>query len=187
MSWIDIRGFGHGGAARSRLRVYGGMPGWVPRAASVVLALSAFALMAPPYAIIAVALAVVGALVPGWLGTWGCAMVIGFAQLSRPEDAADWRPYVTLAVVHLLHVLGALSIVVPWRSVLEARALRRPLLRWLAIQVPAQAALAAVLLASGVFRRERILDAPTAALFGIVATVFLAGIAVLLVRSSPRR
>jgi hypothetical protein len=176
-----------GVSVRSRFIVPGGVPGVVPRAAAVALALSAFAFMAPPYAVIAVALAVIGAFVPGSLGTWGCALMIGLAHLSHSADVGDWRPYATLAVVHLLHVVGGLAMVVPWRARIQARALRRPLVRWAVIQVPAQLVLVGVLLASTSLRREHLFDAPTAAVFAVVAAVCLAVIAVLLVRSSPRR
>jgi hypothetical protein len=176
-----------GVSVRSRFIVPGGVPGVVPRVAAVALALSAFAFMAPPYAVIAVALAVIGAFVPGSLGTWGCALMIGLAHLSHSADVADWRPYATLAVVHLLHVVGGLAMVVPWRARIQARALRAPLARWAAIQVPAQVVLVGVLFASTSLRKEHLFDAPTAAVFAVVAAVCLAVIAVLLVRSSPRR
>ena len=61
---------------RSRFLVERSVWGVVPRAAVVVLAASAFAFMDPPYAVIAVALAVVGASAPGSLGAWGCALEI---------------------------------------------------------------------------------------------------------------
>ncbi|GAA4342435.1 hypothetical protein [Microbacterium rhizosphaerae] len=172
---------------RSRFLVAGSVSGVVPRAAVVVVAAAAFAFMDPPYAVIAVALAVVGAFAPGSLGTWGCALVIGLAPLARPADAADWRPYATLAIVHLLQVLGGLTMVVPWRSRMQVRVLRRPLVRWVLIQVPAQALLAAVLFASASLRGVRVFDAPTAALFAIVAAACVGLIAVVLTLSSPRR
>jgi hypothetical protein len=172
---------------RSRFVVAGSASGVVPRAAAVLVAASAFAFMDPPYAVIAMALAVVGAFAPGSLGTWGCALVIGLAQLAHPADAADWRPYATLAVVHLLHVLGGLTMVVPWRSRMQVRVLRRPLVRWIVIQVPAQALLAGVLVASASLRGVRVFDAPTAALFAVVAAACVGLIAVVLTLSSPRR
>jgi hypothetical protein len=176
-----------GVSVRSRFVVPGGVPGVVPRVAAVAVALSAFAFMAPPYAVIAVALAVIGAFVPGSLGTWGCALMIGLAHLSHSAEVGDWRPYATLAVVHLLHVLGGLAMVVPWRARMQARVLRRPLVRWVVIQVPAQLVLVGVLLASTSLRRVHLFDAPTAAVFAVVAAVCLGAIATLLVRSSPRR
>jgi hypothetical protein len=155
--------------------------------AVVVLAASAFAFMDPPYAVIAVALAVVGAFAPGSLATWGCALVIGLAQLARPADATDWRPYATLAVVHLLQVLGALTMVVPWRSRMQVRVLRRPLVRWTVIQVPAQGVLTGVLFASAALRGVHVFDAPTGALFAVAAAACVGLIAVVLTLSSPRR
>jgi hypothetical protein len=174
-------------SVRSRFIVPGSVPGLVPRVVAVVVSASAFAFMDAPYALIAVALAVVGAFAPGSLGTWGCALVIGLAQLARPADGADWRPYATLAVVHLLQVLGGLAMVVPGRSRMQLRVFRRPLLRWVVIQVPAQVVLAGVLAASASLRGVRIFDAPMAALFAVVAAACLGVIAVALALSSPRR
>jgi len=76
---------------------------------------------------------------------------------------------------------------VPWRARMQARVLRRPLVRWVVIQVPAQLVLVGVLLASTSLRRVHLFDAPTAAVFAVVAAVCLGAIATLLVRSSPRR
>jgi hypothetical protein len=158
------------------------LPGALPRAAVVALACTAFALVPLPAAVIAVAFAVVAAVVPASLGAWAAALAIGLGQLAHPADPSDWRSYAALAVVHLLHVIGGMAMVVdPWGR-MQVRALRRPLLRWLWIQLPAQAVLAAVLLVP---------HAPFAGAggaFAIAAAVCLCAAAVVIVRlASPRR
>lgn len=122
------------------------LPGFVPRLAVALVGGGAALLLVPaPFGYLGLALALLGALFPATLAAWGCALVIALAQLARAPEPADWHPYAALAVVHLLHVIGALSIVVEPGGVLHMRALRGPFLHWLAIQVPAQCVLLAVL------------------------------------------
>lgn len=115
------------------------------RVAVVVVACAAFALVPVPYALLAVGLAVLGAVLPASLGAWGVILTVGLAQLTHPAALADWRVYATLAVVHALHVLGGWSLAVPWRGRMHVDVMRRPARRWLTIQVPAQGVLAGLL------------------------------------------
>ncbi|MHA7986474.1 hypothetical protein ACX9R5_11755 [Rathayibacter sp. CAU 1779] len=131
------------------------MPSLTPRLLVALIGGSASLLLVPePFAVVSAALALLGAVLPASLAAWGTALVIGLAQLARPADAADWHPYAVLAVVHLLHVLGAVTLVVEPFGRMQVRALARPLTRWIVIQVPAQAVLAAtlVLTTSGALR-----------------------------------
>jgi len=158
------------------------LPGMLPRAAIVVVSCAAFALVPLPAAVFAVMLALVAALVPASLAAWGAALVIGLGQLAHPADAGDVRSYAALAVVHLLHVLAALAMVVDVRGGLQLRALRRPLLRWLWIQLPAQALLAAVLSV------QRLAVPIDGGLFAIVAAACVCAAAVVIVLlAAPRR
>jgi hypothetical protein len=170
---------------RVRVTVDGGrcVPGILPRVAVVILSLAAFALLPTPYSYVAIALAVIGALLPPTLATWGCLLVIGLGQLARPADAGDWHLYAALAVVHLLHVVGALSMVIDPRGMLQLRALRRPLARWAMIQVPAQAVLAMALLV----REFAVAGSVLLGAFAIVGAVSAAAAIVLLMVLSPRR
>lgn len=122
---------------------------WVPlvalRVALVAAACVAFAVAPLPYALIAVALALVGAVLPASLLGWAAAFVIAMAQLAHPAAVADPRGYIALIAVHLLHVLAGLILVLPARGRLQVRALAVPARRWLIIEVVAQPVLALAL------------------------------------------
>lgn len=169
-------------SGRLRARISAGpvMPGIVPSVLVVLVSCLAFALIPLVPALIAVALAVVAAVVPSSMAAWGAAILIGFGQLAHPAALGDWRSYAALAVVHLLHVLGALAIVVDPRGLMQVRVLRRPLLRWLWIQLPAQALLAAVL----ALPRVRVNDGGG---FAVAAAVCLCVAAVAVVRLAAAR
>lgn len=115
------------------------------RAIVVVVACAAFAMLPRGYALLAVGLAVLGALLPTSLAAWGAALVIGLAQLTHPATLTDWRVYAAVAVVHALHVVAGWTLVLPVRGRLRPRVLWPSLRRWLVIQVPAQAAVAGAL------------------------------------------
>ncbi|NNC10521.1 hypothetical protein HII28_01285 [Planctomonas sp. JC2975] len=125
------------------------MPSITPRLlVALVGGAASFLLVPEPFTVISAGLALLGTVLPASLAAWGAALVIGLAQLARPADAADWHPYAVLAVVHLLHVLGAMTLVVEPVGRMQVRALGRPLRRWIVIQVPTQAVLAATLVLS---------------------------------------
>ncbi|KHK96884.1 hypothetical protein LK09_13625 [Microbacterium mangrovi] len=169
------------GPLRARVAAGPLVPGVLPALLVVAVSCAAFALIPLVPALIAVALAVVGAVIPSSLAAWGAALMIGFGQLAHPPAVDDWRSYAALAVVHLIHVLGGLAMVVDPRGTMQARVLRRPLLRWLWIQLPAQAVLAAVLL----LPRVPVNDGGG---FAVAAALCLCAAAVVVVRlASPRR
>ncbi|MCU1477892.1 MAG: hypothetical protein JWQ64_2585 [Subtercola sp.] len=87
----------------------------------VGLTLTALALAAPPL-----------------LGAWGLIVLLALATLTRPETAFDVRFFVLLAGIHLLHVLGAQTLVLPLRAWAQVAVLRAPLLRFVVVQVPVQ-------------------------------------------------
>ncbi|HKT56903.1 MAG TPA: hypothetical protein VJR25_09030, partial [Microbacterium sp.] len=122
------------------------------------------------------------ALVPTSLGAWGAALVTGVGQLAHPAVAGDWRVHVALAVVHLLHVLGGFAMFLDTRGAMQLRTLRRALLRWLWIQLPAQALLTVVLAV------PRLPLTGDGGVLAVVAGVCLCAVAVIVVRlATPRR
>jgi hypothetical protein len=161
---------------RAGLRI----PAVLPRLLAVLIGGVAAIVMVPePFAAIAAGLAVLAAVIPGSLASWGTALIVALTQLARAPDAADWHPYATLAIVHLLHVLGAIAIVVEPVGSMQLRIFARPLLRWAIIQVPAQAVLAVVLMLSS----EGSLRSPwLPGVFAVVAAAAVAAVVVLLLR-----
>jgi hypothetical protein len=155
------------------------VPGFTPRLAAALLGSAAALTLVPaPFGYTGAAFAILGGIFPGALGTWACALVIALAQLARVPSAADWHPYATLATVHLLHVIGSLSIVVAPGGVLQLRALRPPMLGWLAIQAPAQAVLAVALLVTS----SGVPALPLPGLFAAFAAACVALLVVLVIR-----
>lgn len=156
------------------------VPAVLPRLLTALVGGTAAMLLVPePFASIAAGLAVLAAVVPGSVAIWGTAAIIGLAQLARAPDALDWRPYAALASVHLLHVLGAIAIVVEPTGSMQLRVFSRPLLRWAVVQVPAQAALsiALALSSAGTLR-----SAWVPGVFAVAAVAAVAAVIVLLLR-----
>ena len=83
-----------------------------------------------------------------------------------------------LAGVHLLHVLAALTLGLPWRSWIQPSVFTRPLLRFVAIQIPVQllAVVTLLLLAPNAHGHRPL----TVAEFTIIGAVALAGLTVML-------
>lgn len=122
------------------------LPGWLLRALLIVVAISASLLLDAPigWTVAAAGLAVLGALVPRTGAVWMVAGALILLMLFLPPAHA--RAAVVVAAVPLLHSLGALSFVVGARTRVVVRALVPMIGRYLAIQILAQVALAAVLL-----------------------------------------
>lgn len=163
----------------ARVSVGAYIPAFAPRLATALIGCAAALTLVPaPFGLFGALFAILGAVFPAALGAWGCALVIALAQLARTPSVTDWHPYAVLAAVHLLHVVGSLAIVVEPGGVLQLRTLRTPLLRWLAIQVPAQAVLAlALLLASS---GPAVLPLP--GVFAALAATCVAVLVVLVIR-----
>jgi hypothetical protein len=126
---------------------------------------------------IGIVLAVVSPWAPRQLGAWGAIVVIGAGQFTR-HPSLNWRFFVLLAGLHLLHVLGTVTAGLPWRSWVQLTVFARPLLRFLAIQIPTQllAGLALAVLAPD-SHGHRPVSWPG---FGLIGAVALAGLALLL-------
>jgi len=134
-----------GEGARTRVVEAVAVPLVLLRVLPVALAAAGFALIPVPYAIGALVLAGVGAVLPGTLATWGAAVVLAATQLL--SAGPDIRPFVVLALVHALHVLGGLCLALPVRGRLQLGSLWAPARRWLVIELGAQPVLAIAMLA----------------------------------------
>jgi hypothetical protein len=132
---------------------------------------------------------VVSPWVPYRLGPWGAILVVGVGQFTR-DASLNWQCFVLLAGLHLLHVVGAMTAGIPWRSWVQLAVFRLPLLRFIAIQIPTQlvAWLALEVLAPNSHGHRPVSWAG----FGLIGAIALAGLALLLVvpllaDRSPRR
>jgi hypothetical protein len=127
---------------------------------------------------------VLAAWVPEYLLSWLVIVFLAIGQLSRPADL-NWKLLVLIAGLHLLHVLGSLALALPWRSWVQPRVFTRPLLRFVAIQVPVQvlAVIALPLLAPNSHGHRPL----TAAAFTIVGEAALGVLALLMLRLGVSR
>jgi hypothetical protein len=129
--------------------------------------------------VVGVIFSLLAALAPEYLLIWLVIVFLALGELDRPAGLS-WQLLVLIAGVHLLHLLGLLVLALPWRSWLQPRLFARPLLRFVAIQIPVQLlAVAALLLFAPDARGHRPL---TVAEFTLVGAVALAGLALLLLR-----
>jgi len=83
--------------------------------------------------------------VPRWITAWVLVVLLGATQVLQDPSPRDGHFFLLLAGLHLLHVLGALALALPWRGRVQLAVLRRPLLRFVAVQVPVQVVAAAAL------------------------------------------
>lgn len=127
------------------------VPGVVTRVAvgvvGALLCLDRF----PPgfFLVIGLVLTAIAVVRPRTLAAWALLLVLAASQLLRDPSPLDVRFFVLLAGMHLLHLLAAQTLALPWRGWVQVAAFRRPLLRFLVIQIPVQvvAFLALLLLA----------------------------------------
>lgn len=154
------------------------IPAVVPR---IVLALVGTLLCLDRFApgfwlVVGLVLTALAVVVPQRLSAWALMLVFGINQALR-DPSLDWHFFALLAGVHLVHVLAAQVLVLPTRGWLQLAVFRRPLLRYLAIQVPAQGLAVLVLALQSAGDAAGI--APAA--FAIVGAVALVALTVLLV------
>lgn len=71
---------------------------------------------------------------------WCLLLLLAATQLFEQPAPQDGRFFLLLAGLHLLHVLAAQALALPWRGRVQLAVLRRPLLRFVAVQVPVQVA-----------------------------------------------
>ena len=148
-------------------------------AATVGILLTLLVYRAPGFLVLGIVFSLLAAWAPAYLLSWVMIVFLGLGQLGRPATLS-WQLLVLLAGLHLLHLLGMLSLALPWRSWMQPRALRAPLLRFLAIQVPVQLlAVGLMLLLAPNSHGHRPLTAAAAAVLGAPA---LAGLTLLMLR-----
>lgn len=123
---------------------------------------------------------VLAAWVPEYLLGWALIVFLALGELDR-SPGLSWRLLVLLAGVHLLHLLGMLTLGLPWRSWVQPRVLLRLVRRFVAIQIPVQltAVVLLLLLAPDAHGHRPI----TAAVFTVVGLTALSGLALLLLRT----
>ncbi|SJN19072.1 hypothetical protein FM104_02095 [Microbacterium esteraromaticum] len=164
-----------------RLAMGANVPGVVLRLLAVAVAVIGGMLVGAPlgwFAIISAA-AVFGAIVPQLGGVWAAAGAFVVVLLLEPSHPL--RTAVAIAVVHLLHVLAALSLVVPLRARVTLRALMPTAMRFVLVQVICQgAAFAISLLPGGPV-------VPIAVIFGGGAGLLLALVVARMLRGSRVR
>jgi hypothetical protein len=116
---------------------------------------------------------------PEYLVSWVLIVFLAIGELAQPAGLT-WQLLVLIAGVHLLHLLGMLTLALPWRSSLQPRIFERPLLRFVAIQIPAQAltVVALLLFAPNTHGQRPLTVVP----FTIVGAVALAALTLLLLR-----
>lgn len=133
-------------------------------------------LESPLWLAIGLLLAIAGTLVPNLIPTWWLMLVLGLSQLGREPSVSDLAYYVLLAGVHLLHVLGSLTRLLPWDGRMQVVALAPSLRRFVFVQAIAQpvavGALFAFVGAPGTVPGLSIL---AAAVLGIVAAILARG------------
>jgi hypothetical protein len=121
---------------------------------------------------IGLVLAVAAMVVPHLVSPWWLVFILGVDQVWRTPSATDGVFYALLAGVHLLHLLGGLTVLLPWDARIQVAALAGPLRRFVLVQAVAQpvayGALVAFSTRGGTVPGLSILSA---ALLGVVAAV----------------
>lgn len=153
-----------------RLEIGTAVPGPVLPAAAVAVALAAAALLGAPPLWLAVAggAIAIGAFAPTIGGPWIAAAVLTAMLVAGEPHPA--RTALVIAAVHLLHVLGSLSLVVPLRARIALPTLRPTAVRFVVVQAAGQAAgLLASLLPQARSQPIAVLAAATAVLLVALA------------------
>lgn len=124
--------------------------------------------------VLGILLALVAAWRPRHLLAWVLIVFLAVGELEH-RATLTWRLPVLLAGLQLLHILGSLTLLLPWSAWLDPGVLRRPLLRFVAIQVPVQVfAASVVLLLAPNSHGHWPLTIPAFAVVGALALVALA-------------
>lgn len=147
------------------------LPLWTLRAGLIVAAAASFLLIPVPFAVVTTGLAVVGALLPTSLLTWASLVVLALTHLAEPL-ALDGRANAVVLIVHVMHVLGGLSMALPLVGQITLRALIAPARRWLAVQVPAQMLLTLAIVAASA-PRSGVVPAGAVAIGSAIAVVVM--------------
>jgi hypothetical protein len=101
---------------------------------------------------------------------WVFVVFLAGSRLQEHHASLEWRFFVLLFGLHLVDVLKRSALVAPLRGWVQVAVLRRPLLRFLAIQLPVQAVSAVALWLLAPDANGRPL---TLAFFGVLGAVAL--------------
>jgi hypothetical protein len=91
-------------------------------------------------------LAVLGTFLPHRVSPWWLLLLLGLSQLGREPSMTDWRFFVLLAGIHLLHLLASAATMMPWRARTQVAALVRMVRGFAILQVPVQSIAVGILL-----------------------------------------
>lgn len=145
--------------------------------AVVVALLSAVVYGTSGWLAVGIIFGLLAAWAPEYLLAWLLIVFLAIGELGRPAGLS-WQILVLAAGVHLVHVLAMLTLGLPWRSWVQLAAFRRPLRRFIAIQIPTQLlAVAVLLLLAPNAHGHRPL---TVTAFTVVGAIALAGLTLLL-------
>ncbi|QMU98422.1 hypothetical protein FVO59_15470 [Microbacterium esteraromaticum] len=126
------------------LRIGLSAPGLLLRVLVVLVAVAAATLLGatPVWLAVVGVLAVFGAVTPVYAGAWmAAAVLVGLLIVPGPDGG---RAALVVAAVHALHVLGALSLVVPATARVSLRALRPTAVRFAWMQAVGQVVVLAI-------------------------------------------
>jgi hypothetical protein len=106
-------------------------------------------LESPLWLAIGLLLAITGMLVPHLVPTWWLMLLLGLSPLGRAPSVSDVTFSALLAGVHLLHVIGSLTRLLPWDGRMQVVALTPSLKRFVLVQAVVQPVAVAALFAFG--------------------------------------
>jgi hypothetical protein len=125
---------------------------WVPTATlhvlffTVAAGLCVLVLASPFWITVGLLLASAVTLAPNRVPTWWLLLMLALSQVWRDPSVTDHAFYLLLAGVHLLHLLGGLTRLLPWTARMQVGALVRPLQRFVMVQAAAQVVAVSALL-----------------------------------------
>jgi hypothetical protein len=154
-----------------RLRIGPWVPQWSIRVAVAAVGALLFVVAVPgPVVGVGVLLSLLAGALPRTRAAWGAIVLLAVGEGLRGQSAIGVPLFVLILGVHVLHVLGAYSTLLPLAGRLQLAALVRPLRGIVLVQVPVQALALVLLLATGGVR-----PSPAAAVLGAVALLATIG------------
>ncbi|MFF1633155.1 hypothetical protein [Leifsonia sp. NPDC058248] len=146
-------------------------PGWALRAAfaAVAVGLCVAEATAGFWLGVSLLLAAAAVAMPRWLTAWFLIGVLAFTVLLRDQSVADWHPYVLIAGVHLLHILGSWMLVVAPSARVQPAALWPSARRFVLVQAPVQLVAAGALALASAFSGASVLGLAVVAGAGVLA------------------
>ena len=166
------------------------VPGFTPRAVFALLsiALCVIELRVGFVFVVALVLAAVTMVLPRLLTAWAFLLLLAGNQAVQDPSTHEWKLFVLLAGLHLVHVIASQLLVLPARGWIQLRVFGKPLKRFLVIQVAAQLTAALVLLVLLPRTASLHLSLPALGIVGAGALVVLAIVLIApLVREKSRQ